>query len=346
MVSGNKYAKTHSPLTTHHSPLTMLLSLLGLRTLNPVSLKGKRVWIIGASSGLGAALAQQCAADGAILALSSRRQSELEKVHASLAGEDHLVIPLDVTDMKSFQNAFERLKAEWNLESRIMNHEGGQQADDNSSNPQSTSAGARVSHEPAKQRSMRGSEDPQREQSKIDFTIYSSGLRPVPEWETFKAAEQLQGLDVNLGGIFRLLELMIPQWEQQNGGNLTIIGSLIATGAMPLAGSYGASKAGVAYLAENLRMDLAEKNVQVQLASPGFIDTPMVAWRPRKQMPCLMQPHIAAWKIRKLLGQEDVFEIHFPKMLSIPTRLLRWLLPRDTWMRLLVWANNRTSKPS
>lgn len=271
----------------------MLLSLLGLRFLAPVSLKGKRAWIIGASSGLGAALARQCAADGAIVALSSRRQNELEQVHASLAGEDHLVLPLDVTDMPSFQRAFERLKAEW---------------------------------------------------PRIDFTIYSSGLRPVPEWETFKAAEQLQGLDVNLGGIFRLLELMIPQWEQQGGGNLTIIGSLIATGAMPLAGSYGASKAGVAYLAENLRMDLAEKNVQVQLVSPGFIDTPMVAWRPRKQMPCLMQPNIAAWKIRKLMGRDEVFEIHFPKKLSIPTRLLRWLLPRDTWMRLLLWANERTSK--
>jgi NAD(P)-dependent dehydrogenase (short-subunit alcohol dehydrogenase family) len=271
----------------------MILSLLGLRVMNPVSLRGKRVWIIGASSGLGAALAIQCAHDGAIVALSARRQSDLEQVQAQMAGDNHLVLPLDVTDMPSFRRAFERLKGEW---------------------------------------------------ESIDYVLYSSGLRPVPEWDTFKATEQLNGLDVNLGGIFRLLELMLPQWKQQGGGNLTLIGSLIATGAMPLAGSYGASKAGVAYLAENLRMDLADKGVQVQLVSPGFIDTPMVAWRPRKQMPCLMQPHIAAWKIRKLLGREDVFEIHFPKMLSVPTHLLRWLLPREWWMGLLNWAQRRTSE--
>jgi hypothetical protein len=80
----------------------------------------------------------------------------------------------------------------------------------------------------------------------------------------------------------------------------------------------------------------------VQLVSPGFIDTPMIAFRPRKQMPCLMLPHVAAWKIRKLLGREDVFEIHFPKPLSVPTRLLRWLLPRTAWMGLLSWMNQRT----
>lgn len=262
----------------------MFLRLFGLRIVAPVSLVGKRIWIIGASSGLGAALARQCAADGAMLALSARRQPELIALQQSLPGEGHLVAPLDATDLPSFRRAFHSILEQW---------------------PQ------------------------------IDTVIYDAGVRPVPEWEKFTAAPQLEALDVNLGGVLRLLELMIPQWQKQEGGHLLIIGSLIATGAMPLAGTYGASKAGVAYLAENLAMDLAPMNIQVQLASPGFIDTPMVAFRPRRQMPFLMQPHEAAWKIRKLIGREDVFEMHFPKALSIPTRLLRWLLPRSWWIALL-----------
>ena len=42
-------------------------------------LNNKIVWITGASSGLGKALAQECAALGAKLVLSARRYDELEK---------------------------------------------------------------------------------------------------------------------------------------------------------------------------------------------------------------------------------------------------------------------------
>ena len=301
----------------------MLLKLLGLRHIAPVSIAGKTVWIIGASSGLGAALAVECAASGAKVVLSARRESLLTQVRGLLPGEGHRVLPLDVTDMPSFRRAFEQLTTH-----KVL-------AD---SPPTEQVQGGEVVG-PMGKGGERGSQ-------KIDYVIYNSGIRPLPEWERFTAAEQLEGLDVNLGGVLRLLELMIPQWQKQGGGNLLLIGSLIATGAMPLAGVYGASKAGLAYLAENLAMDLAPLKVQVQLASPGFIDTPLVAFRPRTQMPFLMPANKAAWKICKLMGREDVFEIHFPKPLSVPTKLARWLLPRSGWMSLLTWLDTRTASSS
>lgn len=57
----------------------------------------QRVFITGASSGIGAALAREYAADGATLGLLARRRDALERLAASLPGA-HRVYPADVTD--------------------------------------------------------------------------------------------------------------------------------------------------------------------------------------------------------------------------------------------------------
>jgi dehydrogenase/reductase SDR family member 7B len=70
-----------------------------------VTFAGKRVWITGASSGIGAALARALAADGAHLILSSRRESELRKVREDCiaAAASVEVVPLDLTDPAMLQ---------------------------------------------------------------------------------------------------------------------------------------------------------------------------------------------------------------------------------------------------
>lgn len=67
--------------------------------------KGRVVWITGASSGIGEALAKAFARNGARLVLSARREAELERVkqaciEANPAENGHLVLPLDVTEQK------------------------------------------------------------------------------------------------------------------------------------------------------------------------------------------------------------------------------------------------------
>lgn len=57
---------------------------------------GQVVWITGASSGIGAALAEAFAQDGARLILSARRRAELEQVAARCGGEP-LILPLDLS---------------------------------------------------------------------------------------------------------------------------------------------------------------------------------------------------------------------------------------------------------
>lgn len=57
------------------------------------------VWITGASSGIGEALAYAFSQAGATLVLSARRKSALEEVRARCANADrHLIVPLDLAD--------------------------------------------------------------------------------------------------------------------------------------------------------------------------------------------------------------------------------------------------------
>lgn len=74
--------------------------------------RGKRVWIIGASSGIGAALASALLAQGAQVALSSRGVSGLARVAAG-HGAAALVLPLDVTDAAAAAPALRQVVSAW-----------------------------------------------------------------------------------------------------------------------------------------------------------------------------------------------------------------------------------------
>lgn len=61
------------------------------------------VWLTGASSGIGEALAKELAARGALLVLSARREAELRRVRAACQrADEHLVLSLDMLDTDSF----------------------------------------------------------------------------------------------------------------------------------------------------------------------------------------------------------------------------------------------------
>ncbi|MCH8537354.1 MAG: SDR family oxidoreductase [Alkalimonas sp.] len=82
-------------------------------------LQNKVIWITGASSGIGEALAIRLAELGASLVLSARRKTELQRVQQHLSEPDrHLCLPLDICDYPSQQTALEQIinhygKLEW-----------------------------------------------------------------------------------------------------------------------------------------------------------------------------------------------------------------------------------------
>lgn len=74
------------------------------------SFAGKRYWLVGASEGLGLALAQQMSRAGAEVILSARNEASLTAAAATLPGKSE-VVPVDVASSASVRAAAARIGA-------------------------------------------------------------------------------------------------------------------------------------------------------------------------------------------------------------------------------------------
>jgi dehydrogenase/reductase SDR family member 7B len=75
----------------------------------------KIVWITGASSGIGEALAHEWAAKGALLILSARNRAKLDAVNIACGG-NHLVLPLDMENDTNYEQAVVQA---WSWQGRV-----------------------------------------------------------------------------------------------------------------------------------------------------------------------------------------------------------------------------------
>ena len=263
---------------------------------------GRRVWIVGASTGIGEALALELARRGARLALSARGADKLRAVRAACdaarapastvspapaglppapAVDRSLALALDLTDADAFAGARDDILAHW----------GG-----------------------------------------IDLVVFNAGTyRPLRAWELTADAVR-ETLDVNLVGTMSGVAAVLPTLLAQGGGALALVGSVAGYGGLPKAAVYGPSKAALINFAEVLHLDLAPRGIDVFLIDPGFVATPLTAQNDFT-MPALQTPAQAADAIVEGFARGD-FEIHFPKRFTRVLKLLQWL-PRRLYFPLV-----------
>jgi NAD(P)-dependent dehydrogenase (short-subunit alcohol dehydrogenase family) len=107
-----------------------------------MSLDGLRIWLTGASTGIGAALVDPLIRRGARVAITARRSDLLDAIvtaHARGAPSPILAVPADVTDRDAVTAAARRIEAAWGgIDLAIFNAGGSVAADPQSAirNPQ------------------------------------------------------------------------------------------------------------------------------------------------------------------------------------------------------------------
>jgi NAD(P)-dependent dehydrogenase (short-subunit alcohol dehydrogenase family) len=89
-------------------------------------LDGRIAFVTGASSGIGATLAQGFAAAGASVVLAARRLERVEQLAATItqSGGRALPVALDVTDVAAIGAALDRVGEQWGVADIIVNNAG------------------------------------------------------------------------------------------------------------------------------------------------------------------------------------------------------------------------------
>ena len=167
----------------------------------------------------------------------------------------------------------------------------------------------------------------------VDICFFSTGTWD-PKKEKNIDVEQMENVfKVNFFGTVNSIKAVEQYFRNKKNGIITIVSSIAGYRGLPNSTGYGPSKSALNNLAESLYFDFKRYNVRVCLVSPGFIQTPMTDKNDFK-MPFLKTPDYAADKIYDGLINKKIFEIHFPKTLTVILKFLSFL-PSSIYFSLL-----------
>ncbi len=158
----------------------------------------------------------------------------------------------------------------------------------------------------------------------IDICFFSTGTwNPKKEKEI--DVEQIEEVfKINFFGTVNTIKAVEQYFRDRKKGTITIVSSIAGYRGLPNSTGYGPSKSALNNLAESLYFDFKRFGVRICLVSPGFIKTPMTDKNDFK-MPFIKTTDYAANKIYDGLINKNVFEIHFPKSLTIILKILSFL---------------------
>ena len=247
----------------------------------------RRIWLTGASSGIGAALAEQLLQAGHQLAVSARTLAPLQALAARYPAQV-LLVPGDLSDAEQVYAIALRIHQAWGA---------------------------------------------------LDSVILNAGTCEYVEVVNFQAAMVERVLRANLLSASYCIEVALPLLRAGNQPHLIGVGSSVTYMPLPRAEAYGASKAGLRYLLEALRIDLAAEGIDVTLVSPGFVDTPLTQ-KNDFPMPLRWSAAKAAAHIAARLHKRP-YEIAFPG----PFIAILWLLAHLP-KRLQVAIGTRMARPN
>jgi NAD(P)-dependent dehydrogenase (short-subunit alcohol dehydrogenase family) len=234
----------------------------------------RRIWLTGASSGIGLALAEELLSAGHRVALTARTLEPLEALDRKFPRQV-LLVPGDVTDAAQVRAIGDLIAQVWGA---------------------------------------------------VDTAILNAGTCEYIDAKQFDAQMMERVIHTNLIATSYCIQEALTLLRLGKRPHLVGVASSVAFLPLTRSEAYGASKAGVRYLFQSLRIDVAHEGIDVTIVSPGFVDTPLTA---KNDFPMPMRwsaEKAARYIFQRLEKSRRPLEIAFPGVFIAVLKLLA-LLP-------------------
>lgn len=111
------------------------------------------------------------------------------------------------------------------------------------------------------------------ETGRVDVLVNNAGYGSYGAVEDVSLDEARRQFDVNVFGLARLTQLVLPHMRRQRGGRVINVSSIGGKIYEPLGGWYHATKFAVEGLSDSMRVELAPFGIDVVVIEPGAIKT-------------------------------------------------------------------------
>ena len=112
-----------------------------------------------------------------------------------------------------------------------------------------------------------------RNEGRIDVLVNNAGYGYLGTIENVSMEEARRQLEVNLFGLARLTQLVLPHMREQHSGHIINISSIAGKAVIMFGGWYNVSKFAVEAFSDALRMEVKPFGIDVSIVEPSGIKT-------------------------------------------------------------------------
>jgi 3-oxoacyl-[acyl-carrier protein] reductase len=217
-------------------------------------LEGKIALVTGGGSGIGRAIVQRFADEGARVVVNDIRKDTAERAVAEIGGGRARAIPADVADSAAVRAMFEEIERALGGLDILVNNAGIGEVDSSGREALAAKVEARVGE-------------------------MMMGSKVETHWDITQALSDevwSRMLAVHLNGTFYCTREALKLMSRVNRGAIVNISSVAGLMGIEVAPHYGAAKAGILGFTRSVAREVASRGIRVNAICPGFIDTPIL----------------------------------------------------------------------
>ena len=203
-------------------------------------------------------------------------------------------------------------------------------------------------------------------EQRIDVLVNNAGVALYGAAEDVPIDQARQAFEVNVFGIARLTQLVLPYMRGQGSGTIVNISSIGGVISLPLGGWYHATKHALEGYTDSLRQEVKRFGVRVVLIQPGLVASEFQDGTPEQlrtfsgqgayrdvaetmakrtaefNSGSVSDPAVVAVAVRKAVESAKPKARYAVGKLARPLLFLDWLLPDGAWDAIATGGNKRT----